>query len=734
MPLPRTSAFALAVGANPVSGPDARPGPDARGPLELDGEPIPCLIKVVIYQAGQAAGLGLRATDPVRFARLLSNEVRVQQLRAVLRQGVDTELEHTGVTHGVMEEEIQVTIDTFLEGAAAATGEMVTRKVAEGELPAAGSDAWLEYPDNPDKLPLNALGRAARARAALEVHRVHEGQRLVERHPPEGGGGVNVRGEAITSSEAPRDVALQPLAGANTRVVGQKILAAIDGVCREDPRGAVRVVQEMEVQEVNAGTGDLPKSGTAAVNFAIHAGVRGGAGVYTSEDVLVGTAAATAALDDGTRVRARNLVVRGQVSGGQLPAAFLSGEVEGLADGEQGHIASEVEKSQIEVEGLFAAREVLARSISAGSILVQESCQRAALAVDEDVLVDGDLSGGVISFGRRLQVIGDLGNDEGTKTRIRLGAGTRAEHRRQRFEAELKSRKAARTEAREALDEHGEKSEQRGKKDPYWASLAKGEKRPPKGPFEGRTLKQFLEAAHLGKQLQSRVDDEEGGLRDLQHMITQLAEEEAVDAEQLQVAVGGTLHPGVTIELVRPVEAEDLEASVCRQAGDGEACQLKELRDELARQVADFLAPRQEAVEERKKALAQMFKDRPGRPRAPEVENRRFHVALRFAPADAEATGSTTAGGVTDDLTQEADLLVFARDPQKFYLKLICGVREAVEGVLLSLAQDEGGLSVAFVPNPQPLVPWQRDGEVRERLGAVDVLGTSAVQLLLAEA
>jgi hypothetical protein len=56
--------------------------------------------------------------------------------------------------------------------------------------------------------------------------------------------------------------------------------------------------------------------------------------------------------------RARNLLVRGQVAGGQLPAVYLQGEVEALDERSQGQIRNELDKSQVEVEQLFAAREV----------------------------------------------------------------------------------------------------------------------------------------------------------------------------------------------------------------------------------------------------------------------------------------------------------------------------------------------------------------------------------------
>jgi len=65
-------------------------------------------------------------------------------------------------------------------------------------------------------------------------------------------------------------------------------VAAIDEVCREDLKGRVRVVQELAVDEVNPATGDLPRSGVAAVNVWVRRLITNGASVATSEDVFVG--------------------------------------------------------------------------------------------------------------------------------------------------------------------------------------------------------------------------------------------------------------------------------------------------------------------------------------------------------------------------------------------------------------------------------------------------------------
>lgn len=697
--------------------------------LVLEGEKLPCYVKVAVYQAGQAAGLGIRATDPSLMLVLLQDEERAQQIRERLRQQVNEELTRQGITYGIQEEEVQAAIEAFVQSVATGTGAMVTKKIAEGQLPESGKDGWLEYPLNPDKLPLQALGRETRIRAGKKTHRVKEGDILVERHAPEGGkSGANVRGESVEPSHAPRDIALEPVAGANTTLAGQKVVAAMEGVYREDRRGQVRVVQELRVDEVNAGTGDLPRTGAAAASFWVQKGVRRGFGIFTTEDVLVGNVQEAGTLDGGMPVRARNLFVRGQVAGDQLPEAYLKGEMDGLEEGEQTRIKSQLEKSQIEVDELFGAREVLSRNVSAGTILVQTHCYRSGLEAEEDVRVDGNLSGGVVAFGGRLQVRGDLGNAEGTTTRIRLGTEHRIAQKKERFKAEIQAEKAKLAAHTEKLEAYQERMEQRGKKDAYWAQLLKGELRPPRGPFESRILAQFFQAAKTKKRLEREVEDGKHEIRDLERLFQELEEGKSEEESDLQVVVGGTFYPGGTVEFVRLLEAGDLERPVNRRTGKGSPLPLKEIKQELAKRVSDYLTPRQEAVEERKQALDQMFKGQENRPQAPTIPNKQFRIALTFPEEEDKESSEDTEGWT---LAMDGALFVYARDPQTFYLKQRGTLKEPRKNVVLSVEKSESGFVFRCAPNKVHLTSWQQDAEVVEQLESVQVMGQSAKKLLL---
>ena len=172
--------------------PQAPPAPTNH--LILDGNKLPCYVKAAVYHAGQAGGLGIKTMDPAVMMVLLQDEARQQQIREMLRKQVDEELTYHRITYGIDEEAIQALSDSFVESVVTGTESMVTGKIADGTLPEAGQDGFLQYYLNPDGLPLKAMGRAARLRAAKMVHQVKEGDLIVERHPPEGGkNGTNVR-------------------------------------------------------------------------------------------------------------------------------------------------------------------------------------------------------------------------------------------------------------------------------------------------------------------------------------------------------------------------------------------------------------------------------------------------------------------------------------------------------------------------------------------------------------
>jgi uncharacterized protein (DUF342 family) len=296
--------------------------------LILDGRRLPCLVRAAVYKSGLAAGLGIKTSDPKTMADLLGDPGKAVIIKSLLRAQVDEEISRREISYGVKDEQIIAAIEEFLERASSGSDEMSTRIIAEGEPAEADSPGDLEYELNPGGQPIYTLGKADQIKSKCKVRQVKEKYVLVTHHPPESGKeGVDVRGEKVEPEHHSGDVSLKNIAGTNTEVNGNNVLASTTGVYREDEHGQVRVIQEMEVEEVNAITGDLPKAGVAETNFLVKQCVRSGFGIFTTEDVLVGQRNAPGTLEKGAPIRARNLIVHGQVAGELLPKPFLNGEM-----------------------------------------------------------------------------------------------------------------------------------------------------------------------------------------------------------------------------------------------------------------------------------------------------------------------------------------------------------------------------------------------------------------------
>ena len=600
--------------------------------LVWEGNALPCFVKVSVYGAGMAAGLGIKCTNPPLMKKFLADSTRLQDFRGMLRRQIDVELARQKVVYGLDEEVIVHAVSAFVNGVSEGTESMVMRRIAEGQLPEPGEDGRLEYVLNPDGLALRDMGRDQRRQARRQVLRVEEGDLLVECHPAaEGQAGQNVRGESIAPNKEGRKVVLERCAGPHTTVKGTRLLAALKGVVREDVRGLVRVVQELAVDEVNHATGDLPRSGVGDVNVLVRAAIARGAGVQSSDDVFVGTAAAPGIVEANSRVRARNLIVRGSVVGEQLPEPFMAGEVETLDEKAQQAVNSQVEAGRIQVEGIFAAQEVRERYVTAERVLLQANAFNSVLEAEGEVRVDGDVVGGAVSCAGLLQVRGNLGNEAGAPTRLRVATEPPGAEKRTALTAEFRRAKGRQVECETALGEHDDDMAARGKTSAYWAGLLKGEKLAPRNPLEKRLLSQFLEAVKAKKRLEQEAEDARLQARDLGNLLVEDAAEAAeATSEDLQIRVGGTVYPGVRCELLQPLAADDLQQAV--RLATGEESNLQAVRARLLEALNHHLELYQEAVEERQAALDEIFKDQEEkRPEAPQIPNKRFEEKVLFS-------------------------------------------------------------------------------------------------------
>ncbi|MCC7264448.1 MAG: DUF342 domain-containing protein [Candidatus Latescibacteria bacterium] len=689
--------------------------------LMWQGRPLPCFVKAVVYEAGQAAALGIKTPNPEMIKGLLEDPGLQRELRTLLRRQVQAEMGCQGISYGIDDDKIAQAIDSFVDQVLQGTGAMATAKIAQGEQPVVGEDGRLEYVRNPQGVALRLLAPQEQQQALRQVHQVKKGEVLVLRHAPVAGRpGVNVRGEPVEPKHPPEDVGLQTIAGLNTEVQAQKLLAALDGVYREDQKGRVRVVQELAVDEVSMATGDLPRSGVAAVNVLVRRLIGNGAALQTSEDVFVGDGAEPGVVEATARVRARHLLVRGQVAGRPLPASYLDGELDLQEGTAQRQIHSQLERSHLEVAGLFAAREVLGRNVSAAVVLVREDARGAALEAREEILVDGNLSGGLVVCGTRLQVAGDLGNEAGTTTRVHLGEAGGKPHEQDRYRLQVEREKL---EGRmRALETHQAGMEKKSAKSAYWAAFMRGEKRVPQHPLERQLLVQFLQAAKDRQRLEQEVADARRQVADLARLVQQSDGEAAEAGEGIQVVVGGTMYPGVSLELVRRLEAGDLEKKVRDRAGHETT--VGAIKAQLAEQVAHYVGLYQEGIEERQKALEQMFKGMEKKPEAPRLLDRRFQMEVVFL--DPERARESAP------LVPEGVVYVLAHDPGVFHLKLIGRLKEPVRQMVISVVQTEGEMAFRCQAAAGPPVPWQRDPQILERLSGLAILGGSGRAHLLA--
>ncbi len=697
--------------------------------LILNGVRLPCFVRAAVYKSGLAAGLGIKTTDPEAMAGLLQDEVKAELIRSLLRTQVDEELSRREITYGVKDEEIVAAIQEFMERASAGSDEMSTRIVAEGEAPEADKPGRLEYALNTGGQPIHTLGQADQLKSRSKIRQVKEKYVLVTHHPPESGKeGCDVRGEKVEPEHHSGDVSLKNIAGANTEVRDKELLATITGVCREDEHGKVRVIQEMEVEEVNAITGDLPRAGVAATNFLVKQGVKSGFGIFTSEDVFVGQARSPGTLEKNAPVRVRNLAVNGQVAGDRLPKPYLAGELNNLESSEKNEITHQMEKSTIEAEGIVAARDILGgRLINANRIMIQTHCYGAALNAKQDILVDGNLSGGVVSFRSKLQVMGNIGDEKGSATHVRLSSEDDEDENKDRFKEDIQQSKTILETLTEELGTHLEELEKRVKKSTYWAALYNGEKKAPNGAIETRLLMQFLQAVKRKSTLEEAIEDRKREIEDWEK-ISKEGKEDAGDEESgMHIIVKGSIYPGFTVEQVSALTAQDAEAKVQLKTGkDRNDKPLKEIKQQLTEAVNAYVEPLAEKIEEQKQAIDKMFEGREKTPEAPKIPNKAFHTELTFS-----ATETETAQEGGQKLPVDGILFVNSRDPQSFFLKRIWKVKDPLKNVDISIEEDESGCQVKHANITIEPTAWQKDPQVREQLETIHILGRSAAEHLL---
>ena len=275
------------------------------------------LAKGAQHSGGLVGGIGIKAADPKLLRKELRRKDGEKKVRDAVAKCVDEAMTKAGITYGIKDDELKAAIDDFLDVVANRKGDVVTRKVAEGEAADPGEDGWIEYPLNHRGRPFHELAGLDRKSTRKKCRVVRAGEILATLHElKKPKSGTNVKGEAIKPVSEPQSASLTTVAGDNTAISGSDLAATCDGLCEEDARGTLRVIPEIVVDNIDSATGRIPESGLSKANVGVRGDIRGEYGVATTETLFVGEGERISTVDGTAQVQARNLFVNGTIAGG----------------------------------------------------------------------------------------------------------------------------------------------------------------------------------------------------------------------------------------------------------------------------------------------------------------------------------------------------------------------------------------------------------------------------------
>jgi len=662
--------------------------------------------KAAVHGGGLVGGLALKVAKPDGLRRVLAKpDGRPRSLKAVLAVAGKA-LDDAGITYGIMDDALRDMVMELLDKVAQGEPAAIARKVAEGEEPQPGQDGYVEYPLNHNSRPYHVLADLPATSGRKRCTVVHAQEVLATAHPPTAASkGTSVQGESLESEGGvARPVSLEAVAGDNTEVSKEKVVAACDGLCEEDATGRLRVIPEIVLEQVDETTGRIPETGLSRANVAVVGDARGGHGIATEENLFVGTGEGGGAVEGSAGIQARNLVVGGPLAG-----------------------AGEKRGAPIEVEEACAVGEVVNRAITSRRILIAGDCHFARLEAEEDILVDGSLRGGLAAASTCLSVVGDIGTEAGgSNTRISLPSGEAGEQRRRRVAVRAKRYRDQLEELRRQQQQLEDQSEKRIAADPYWAKLAAGEKVRPRGPIQSQTLVQYTQYVDQKRKL-------EGQLKNVKQAVDRLVveedEEESRADDGATVVVGGTLHLDVSFEIAREMGPEDGDVPVSF-AYDGrrfDQSTLGRLRSLLAKEVGAYREQQLAAVEEKRAAIDQMFEESAKKPKGPELKDQTFEIEATWLPEEDEDGDEEV-----DDPNLEVKVVaaVRASEPQQTLVTSIARTRTPLENVAVELRPQGVRGRFGAVPNEHPPQKWRADAGICEELDGISVCGISATAVL----
>jgi len=670
-----------------------------------DGDPLAAAIwvKSAVHAGGLVGGIGLKVVDVQVLQDALAGPDGEDRVVASVVSRVHDALQAAGIGYGVQEDQVEAAAQCLVEAAQAGSTDAFARKVAEGEAPEPGQAGYLEYLQNYRGLSFAELSSLPPNSPKKKRTVVHALDVLAIQHPPtQAKDGTGVMGEELPAPAAPAARPVSEIAGPNTVVDKDKVLAECDGLCEEDVEGWLRVVPEIVLERVDQTTGHIPEAGVSEASIAVIESVSGGVGVSSTEAVFVGTRKEEGAVEGSASVRAMHLVVHGAIVG------------EGEGD-----------TARIEVDEYCAAREVRNRSIEAAHILVAEDSHFALLNAEQEIRVDGTLRGGTAQCGASIEVRGDLGTEAGgSGTRIVVPAGPVASRKAKRATVLAGRYRAQGEELREKLDDLERRSQKRAKADAYWAKLAEGERPRPSGPLQAKTLKQFAETHEQRKTLERQMAGCQRAVQKLGEV--EGNDEESGGAAEIAVSVGATLYMDVAFEASRSIGEEDGELGVSfslegdRLAGKA----LADVKALLTKQVNEYREQQSGHIEERRKALEELHKGQSKKPEAPKMEDHTFTMPITW---EERQEGE-------DAFTVTTEVKVRALEPGAVMVCNSARLKEPVQNVTVTVGGEGARATYRITPNAGAVVGWQGDDEVRQVLEGIVIRGAPATDLLAGEA
>ena len=659
-------------------------------------------VKCAVHAGGLVGGVGVMAVRLDELQSLLAEPEGRGLLVEAISQRIHGELQAANIFYGLREEDIAAIAEDFADAVAAGSSEPLTRRVAHGDDPVPAGDGYIEYCLNHRGMPFAELSSLKPGSPLKKRTVVQAGDTLAVEHPPTPAeDGTSVRGDRLPAASEVRVRCLTEVAGPRTIVAGDRLQSECDGLCEEDAEGWLRVVPEILLHRVDRTTGRIPAAGIGEANVAVVEGISDGPGVATTETVFVGAGPQEATIEGHVSVQARDLVVHGAALGN-----------------------SDASDGTIELSGTFVAREVRNRTVQASRILIAEDSHFASLDAEQEIRVDGNLRGGRIRCGHSIEVGGDLGTlVGGSHTVILLPAEAGAKRRAQRVVVLAGRHRAAVADLRQQLEVLARRAQKRAKVDDYWATLLEGERPPPQGPIQNRTLATFVEFHEQQTGLERRLQAEE-------RAAAKLAESEPSKGDEqptgITVNVGGTVHTDVTFEVSRVMQEEDAALAVAFTL-EGEHLTGKSLADvraHLLRQVAAYREQQGEYLEERRKSLEALHKGQAHKPEPPKMEDCTYRLDFTWEGA----------GESTESFALAAEVSVRALQPERFIVRSTARLKAASAGVTVQVGSSGALGTFQMHPNPGAPAPWRADGEVREALDQLVVYGISAADLLAGNA